>query len=303
MTPMPPMPPMTLGGRAALITGASQGLGREIAAAYLRAGASVAICARDRALLDQTRAELAPLAAAGQQIVALVCDVSKPEQVARVVDEAIATFPHLDIVVSNAGVYGPKGVVEDNDWDAWVAAIEINLFGSVLLCRSIVPHLKRRGYGKIIQLSGGGATAPMPRVSAYAASKAAVVRFAETLALELAAHKIDVNCVAPGALNTKMLDEILAAGPQTVGDDLYKRLVKQKESGGASIENAAALAVFLAAHDTDGITGRLISAVWDPWRDLASHRDELAGSDIYTLRRIIPGDRGKPWDPGIPGNK
>jgi len=300
---MTPVTPMTLGGRAALITGASQGLGREIAAAYLRAGASVAICARDSALLDQTRAELVPLAAPGQQIVALACDVAKPEQVARVVDEAIATFPHLDIVVSNAGVYGPKGVVEDNDWDAWVEAIEINLFGSVLVCRSIVPHLKRRGYGKIIQLSGGGATAPMPRVSAYAASKAAVVRFAETLALELAAHKIDVNCVAPGALNTKMLDEILAAGPQTVGDDLYQRLVKQKESGGASIENAAALAVFLAAHDTDGITGRLISAVWDPWRDLPSHRDELVGADIYTLRRIIPADRGKTWDGGSSGIK
>jgi len=163
--------------------------------------------------------------------------------------------------------------------------------------------MKRRGYGKIIQLSGGGATAPMPRVSAYAASKAAVVRFAETLALELAAHKIDVNCVAPGALNTKMLDEILAAGPQTVGDDLYKRLVKQKESGGASLENAAALAVFLAAHDSDGITGRLISAVWDPWRDLPSHRDELVGSDIYTLRRIIPADRGKTWDGGSNGGK
>jgi len=285
-----------LAGRAALITGASQGLGREIAAAYLRAGASVAICARDRAALDRTQAELAPLATAGQQVVALVCDVSKPEQVTRTVDEAIATFPHLDILVNNAGVYGPKGVVEDNAWDDWVKAIEINLFGSVMLCRSIVPHLKQRGYGKIVQLSGGGATAPMPRVSAYAASKAAVVRFAETLAHELAAHKIDVNCVAPGALNTQMLDEILAAGPETVGADLYKRLIKQKESGGASLENAAALTVFLAGPGSDGITGRLISAVWDPWRNLAGHRDELTGSDIYTLRRIVPGDRGKPWD-------
>lgn len=285
-----------LAGRAALITGASQGLGREIAAAYLRAGASVAICARDSILLDETRAELASLAAPGERVLALTCDVSKPDQVARMVDEAIASFPHLDIAVNNAGVYGPKGVLEDNDWAAWVHAIEINLFGSVMLCRSIVPHLKRRGRGKIIQLSGGGATAPMPRVSAYAASKAAVVRFAETLAHELAPHKIDVNCVAPGALNTQMLDEILAAGPATVGEELYQRLVKQKEQGGASLENAAALAVFLATAESDGITGRLISAVWDPWRDLPAHRDELIGSDIYTLRRIIPADRGKTWD-------
>jgi len=287
-----------LRGRAALITGASQGLGREIAAAYLRAGASVAICARDATALDQARSELAALAGPAQQVVALVCDVSRPEQVARVVDEAIATFPQLDILVNNAGVYGPKGPVEDTDWDAWVQAIAINLFGSVLLCRAIVPHLKRRGRGKIIQLSGGGATAPMPRVSAYAASKAAVVRFAETLAVELAAHQIDVNCVAPGALNTRMLDEILAAGPGTVGETFYQRLVAQKQSGGASLDTAAALAVFLAGPDSDGITGRLISAVWDPWRDLPAHRDELVGSDIYTLRRIIPADRGKTWDGG-----
>jgi NAD(P)-dependent dehydrogenase (short-subunit alcohol dehydrogenase family) len=286
---------MTLDGRAALITGASQGLGREIAAAYLRAGASIAICARDPAVLEATRAELVPLAGPRQQILAQPCDVSQPADVARVVDQAIAAFPQLDILVNNAGVYGPKGAVEDNDWNAWVQALEINLFGSVLLCRSIVPHLKRRGYGKIVQLSGGGATSPMPRTSAYAASKAAVVRFAETLAVELAGHHIDVNCVAPGALNTKMLDEMLDAGPAAVGDDVYQRLLKQQASGGASLETAAALAVFLAAHDSDGITGRLISAVWDPWHDLPSHRDELTGSDIYTLRRIVPGDRGKTW--------
>ena len=290
-----------LTGRAALITGASQGLGRAIAAAYLRAGASLAICARDRAALEQATVELAELATGEQQIVALACDVARPDDVARVVDAATAALPQLDILVNNAGIYGPKGAIEDTDWDAWVQAIEINLFGSVLMCRAIIPHLRRRGYGKIVQLSGGGATAPMPRVSAYAASKAAVVRFAETLAGELAAHRIDVNCVAPGALNTRMLDEMLTAGPETVGQDLYRRLIQQKESGGASLETAAALAVFLASPDSDGITGRLISAVWDRWRDLPSHRDELAGSDIYTLRRIIPGDRGRSWDPGTPG--
>jgi NAD(P)-dependent dehydrogenase (short-subunit alcohol dehydrogenase family) len=285
-----------LEGRAALITGASQGLGKEIAAAYLRAGASVAICARSAAVLDQTRTELAPLVIRGQQILALPCDVSKPEQVTRVVDESVAAFPQLDIVVNCAGVYGPKGPVETNDWSAWVEAIEINLYGAVLLCRASVPHLKQRGYGKIIQLSGGGATAPLPRLSAYAAAKAAVVRFSETLAVELAPHKIDVNCIAPGALNTRMLDEILAAGPEVVGEDFYQRSLKQKQSGGAPLAGGAALAVFLAGRDSDGVTGRLISAVWDPWRDLAAYRDELTGSDIYTLRRIVPGDRGKTWD-------
>jgi len=284
-----------LDGRAALITGASQGLGREIATAYVRAGASVVICARDEAMLETVRAELQALAGPAQKVIARRCDVSKPDEVDALVTASLAALPHLDILVNSAGVYGPKGLVEDNDWLEWVRAIEIDLFGAVLLCRAIVPHLKRHGRGKIIQLSGGGATTPMPRLTAYATAKAAVVRFAESIALELAPHHIDVNCIAPGALNTRMLDEILAAGPAVVGEDFYQRSLKQKESGGAGLERGAALAVYLASPASDGITGRLISAVWDPWADLQTHLNDLTTSDIYTLRRITPGDRGKDW--------
>jgi NAD(P)-dependent dehydrogenase (short-subunit alcohol dehydrogenase family) len=283
-----------LQGRAALVTGASQGLGKEIALAFVKQGASVAICARDTKLLEDVKRELKQHVGPEQRVLARVCDVSKPDQVSALVEHAVATFPELDILVNSAGVYGPKGLVEDNDWAQWVQAIEIDLFGAVLLCREIVPHLKRRGYGKIIQLSGGGATAPLPRLSAYATAKAAVVRFAETLALEVAEHKIDVNCIAPGALNTRMLDEILAAGPAIVGDDFYNRALKQKESGGAPLDKGAALAVYLASAQSDGVTGKLISAIWDPWPELQQHKADLA-SDIYTLRRIVPGDRGKPW--------
>jgi NAD(P)-dependent dehydrogenase (short-subunit alcohol dehydrogenase family) len=284
-----------LQGRAALITGASQGLGRQIAESYLREGASVAICARDGSLLERARAELAPLVAPGARLIATPCDVSKPAEVDALVASALRALPQLDIVVNNAGVYGPKGPIEDNDWGEWVRAIEIDLFGAVLLCRAIVPHLKQRGYGKIVQLSGGGATNPLPRLSAYAAAKAAVVRFCESLALELAPHKIDVNCIAPGALNTRMLEEILAAGPDVVGEAFYTKSLEQKASGGAGLERGAALAVFLGARDSDGITGRLISAQWDPWQDLPARAQELANSDIYTLRRIVPADRGKDW--------
>lgn len=278
-----------LAGRAALITGASQGLGLEIAAAFVREGADILICARDAALLEQARAQLA---ASGRRVIARTCDVSKPDEVAALVAAAVAELPNLDILVNSAGVYGPKGLVEDNDWSDWVRAIEIDLFGAVLLCRAIIPHLKRLGRGKIIQLSGGGATTPMPRLTAYATAKAAVVRFCESIALELAPHHVDVNCIAPGALNTRMLEEILEAGPEAVGQDFYDRSVKQKESGGAGLERGAALAVHLAT--ADGLTGRLISAIWDPWADLASREQDLK-SDIYTLRRITPKDRGKDW--------
>src|SRR5262249_19905672 len=245
-----------LAGRAALITGASQGLGRAIAEAYVREGASVVICARDGELLERTRDELRAIAGPGQRVIAEACDVSRPAAVDEMVAASLRALPELDILVNCAGIYGPKGAFEDNDWDAWVQAIEIDLFGAVLLCRSIVPHWKRRGRGgKILQLSGGGATAPLPRLSAYATAKAAVVRFAEPLAHELAAHRIDVNCIAPGALNTRMLDEILAAGPDAVGAEFYQRSLAQKQTGGAGLDKGAQLAVFLASRDSDGITG------------------------------------------------
>lgn len=282
---------MTLSGRAAIVTGASQGLGKEIVAQYLAAGASVVACARDGGMLEALAREHQ-----GRPLIVHPCDVSKPDQVASLVETAIAAYPHLDILVNSAGIYGPKGAIEDTDWAAWVQAIEIDLFGAVLLCRAVVPHFKRRNYGKIVQLSGGGATAPMPRLSAYATAKAAVVRFCESLALEVADHNIDVNTVAPGALNTRMLDEILEAGPDVVGQAFYDRSLKQKQSGGAGLEKGAALAVFLASHASDGITGRLLSAVWDPWAALPEHRAELAQSDIYTLRRITARERGKDWE-------
>ena len=284
-----------LEGRAAIITGASQGLGVAIAQAYVAAGASVALCARDAAALEQRRTELAATAGAGQTVVAYPGDVSSPSDVQRVVRAAVDALPHLDILVNNAGVHGPVGLAEETDWEAWVQTIAVNLYGSVLMCRALLPHLKAKRSGKILQLSGGGATKAMPRASAYAASKAAVVRFAETLAEEVRDHGIDVNAIAPGALNTRMLDAVLDAGPDLAGAEFYRRAVKQQATGGESLGKGAALAVFLASRASDGITGRLISAIWDPWEILAERREELMRTDVYTLRRIVPSERGLTW--------
>src|SRR6188768_891485 len=206
-----------LENKIALITGASHGLGLQIAGKYLEAGASIAICARDAATLEQARQTLLPILQPGQRILAQPSDVSNPADVASVVQVTMKTFGRIDILVNNAGIYGPKGAIDEVDWQEWVRAIEINLFGSVLMSREVVPHLKAQGHGKIVQLSGGGATNPLPRLSAYAASKAAVIRFVETLAEELQENHIDVNAIAPGALNTGMLEEILQAGPEKVG--------------------------------------------------------------------------------------
>jgi len=284
-----------LEGRAAIITGANQGLGEAIAHAFVAQGASVLLCARNVELLEQVCARLNARASPGQIIAAQVADVSHRDDVEKLVATALRIFPRLHILVNNAGVYGPLGSLEQVDWDEWVKAVEVNLYGSVLMCRAVLPHLKAHHYGKIIQLSGGGATNPLPRISAYAASKAAIVRLVETLAEEVREDHIDVNAIAPGALNTRLLDQVLEAGPDKVGRAFHDRAVKQKAQGGAPLEKGASLAVFLASAASDGITGKLISAIWDPWELLPEHLDDLQKTDIYTLRRIVPKDRGLRW--------
>jgi len=274
----------------ALITGASQGLGKEIARYFLAGGANVAICARNAEMLEAARAELA----AEGRVIAKPCDVSSENDVKMLVEFAERELGPINVLVNNAGIYGPKGPSETVDWAAWTRAIEINLYGIVLPCRALIPKFKAAGHGKIIILSGGGATNPLPFLSAYAASKAAVVRVMETLAEELREYSIDVNAVAPGALNTRLLEETLEAGPEKVGALFYARALEQKSSGGVPLQKGAALCWYLASQESNGITGKLISAQWDPWQTLHEHSDDLMG-DIYTLRRIIPADRGKTW--------
>jgi NAD(P)-dependent dehydrogenase (short-subunit alcohol dehydrogenase family) len=285
----------SLDGRAAIITGASQGFGLAIARAYVVAGAEVMLCGRDAESLARAREEVAKLATGNRKVVARVADVSKPADVDALVAASLQNFPRLHILVNNAGIYGPMGAIEEVDWDAWVQAVQINLLGSILLCRAVLPHFKSHGYGKIVQLSGGGATNPLPRISAYAVSKAGIVRFSETLAEEVREYHIDVNAIAPGALNTRLLDQVLAAGPESVGRGFYERAVAQKEQGGAPLERGAQLAVFLGTGASDGITGKLLATVWDPWETLPSHLEDLRKTDVYTLRRIIPKDRGLNW--------
>ncbi len=280
---------MKLSGLNAIVTGASQGLGKAIAAQFLADGASVLICARDAALLAQTRDELA---ASGGRVIAQACDVSDEAQVAAMTEFALREFGAVHALVSNAGVYGPMGPTEEVDLREWMRAIEINLYGTLLPCRALIPHFKKAGRGKIIVVSGGGATNPMPNVSAYAASKAAVVRLMETLAEELKPHGIDVNAIAPGALQTRLVEQVLAAGPERVGAAFFAKNKKWADEGATPLGLGAGLCSYLASAESDGITGKLISAQWDDWARLHEHRAELAGSDIFCLRRIVPEDRG-----------
>lgn len=289
------MTDQVLKNKTAVVTGASRGLGLAIAQAYVSAGANVVICGRDQKTLSEAARQIESVAKRGQSVLAVQADVAQEADAERLIDETLSVFGAVDILVNNAGVYGPLGVIEDVDWESWAETIQINLMGPVYLCRQVVPFMKKQQRGKIIQISGGGATNPLARITAYAASKAAVIRFMESLALELAEFHIDVNAIAPGALNTRMLQEVLAAGPEKVGADFYKKSLQQEESGGAPLEKGAELAVYLASSQSDGLTRRLLSAVWDPWPFSAQQVDALKKSDVFTLRRIVPKDRGLEW--------
>ena len=286
---------MKLCNRGAIVTGASQGLGRMIAQRFVEEGANVLFCGRDDQMLASVETELQSAAFAGQKVIARRCDVSSNNEVEAMFRQYDSELGQLSILVNNAGIYGPKGPTEEVDWDEWQRCIEINLCGTVIPCRYAITRFKKLGEGKIINLSGGGATSPLPNLSAYAASKAAVVRLTETLAEELRDWHVDVNAIAPGALNTRLLDEILQAGPERVGAEFHARAVKQSQTGGVPLALGADLCVYLASEQSNGISGKLISAKWDPWSSLHKYRDELDATDIYTLRRITPEDRCRNW--------
>jgi NAD(P)-dependent dehydrogenase (short-subunit alcohol dehydrogenase family) len=283
-------------GKKVVITGASLGLGRALAQGFVREGAHVLLCARNAEPLEKTACELKSETQPGQKILWYACDVSDEQQAHELAATALRELGGCDVLVNNAGVLGSVGPLEEVPWSEWKRAVEINLHGTVLPCRAFIPMMKQQARGKIINLSGGGATSPRPFFSAYAAAKTAVVRVTEILAEELRPFHIEVNAIAPGALHTRLTEQGLEAGPDKMGQPAYDDMLRIAQGGGNPPEQAVALTFFLASPASDGISGRLISARWDAWRELAAHRDELG--DIYTLRRIVPGDRAKDWGGG-----
>lgn len=283
---------MTLKDKIAIITGGSGGIGKGIASAFAKEGLHLVLASRTESELEAARQDLRNLSSARVEL--FRADVSKPKEAKDLVDFALEKFTTIDILVNCAGIYGPIGFVTDIGTERWIEAIHINLYGTFLCIRAVLPTMIKNKRGKIINLSGGGATSPFPRFSAYSASKAAVVRLTETLAEEVKEYNIDINAIAPGAVNTRILEQALEAGV-AAGKDFLTRAVKQKQEGGVPPEKVAELAIFLASSKSDGLTGRLISLLWDNWREIPQHLDKIMPSDIYTMRRIIPKDRGYNW--------
>jgi 3-oxoacyl-[acyl-carrier protein] reductase len=284
-----------LGGLRAIITGATQGLGRVIAEEFLREGANVAFCGRSADLVRKTEEDLT--ASYPGKVRGFKCDVGLDADVSSFAEGVLEWLGGVEILVNNAGVLGPIGPAAEVLWDEWQETFNINVLGTARMCRAVIPKMSTAGRGKIINLSGGGATSPMLAFSAYAASKAAVVRYTETLAMELAGTGVEINAVAPGLLKTRMMDQMLEAGPERAGQKQIETVKRSAEIGGTPPELAARLCIFLASQASDGITGKLISAPWDPWETLHERLEDLKKTDVYTLRRITPKDRGMKWDP------
>jgi NAD(P)-dependent dehydrogenase (short-subunit alcohol dehydrogenase family) len=224
------------------------------------------------------------------------CDVSDWGQVAAAAGTVAQRWGVIDALIACAGVQGEVGPTLTVDPQRWSATVRANLDGTFFAIRAFAHLLAANpGRAKMVCFSGGGATKPRPNFSAYGAAKTAVVRLVETLAEENRDRALDINAIAPGAINTRLTDEVLALGAAKVGDAEFAAAQKQKARGGASLDKALDCVEWLLSPASDGVTGRLLAAPWDPWPTLDQHRTELAASDIYTLRRIVPEERGKKW--------
>ena len=271
-------------GRVAIVTGGGRGIGEAVALALAREGARVVVAARTGAELGRVVARIGQLGGAAR---AVPSDVSQPAQVERLTRAALDAYGRIDVLVNASGVPGPIGPLWETDVAAWKRAIDLNLLGTFLCCHAVVPHMITQRRGKIINLSGGGAVSPLPRFSAYGASKAAVVRLTETLAEELREFNVQVNAIAPGLVDTRLQDEVLAAGERAGVQFARVRRLRETGEGGVPGELPATLAVWLASDRSDGLTGKLIAAPFDDWQTWGAARiAELASSAWLTLRRL-----------------
>ncbi len=285
-----------LAGQPCIVTGASRGLGAAVARRFSHEGAKLLLVARSRDALERLAAELGAERSgeSAEHVHVLACDLADPLSPKRIVEEARQRLGGVRVLVNNAALQGPIGPACENDWAEWERAFRVNFLSPADLCRRVVPAMAATG-GKVINISGGGATGPRPGFTAYAAAKCALVRFSETLAAETRAQRIDVNCVAPGAMSSAMTEDVLAAGPLRAGEREYRDAERIRQQDAAAIDRAASLCLYLASSPSDGITGKLISAVWDPWEALEQHLADLQRTDVFTLRRIVPADRGLTW--------
>lgn len=274
-----------LDGRRAIVVGATGGIGKAIALAFAEGGAALLVTGRDESTLASVARDCR---AAGVRTETAVVDISVWTEVESVMAYATSRLGAVDVLVNAAGIVTPIGSLHRSNPAEWADAMHVNLIGVFHLCRAVIPEMIRRRCGKIILLSGGGATGPFPRFSAYAAAKAGVVRLTETLAEEVKEFNVQVNAIAPGFVDSNLQDDVLAAGSDAGLQFLRAKEARESGVGTVQPQLAGELAVFLASEDSGELTGKLISAQHDPWRKWKGHGEELNASPLFTLRRLDP---------------
>lgn len=282
-----------LKNQVAIITGGGRGIGRAIAEAYGGEGCNLILISRTTEELEETAESIRNKF--NIVVKTYVLDIGDEENVISMVNSVHKEFNRIDILVNAACILGPVGPLAEIDSNDWLRTIYTNLGGLFFCLKSVLPYMQDQGYGCIINFSGGGALLPNPYFDAYSVCKAATVRLTENLAIELENYGITVCAIAPGGVNTRMFDEIMSAGEEKVGSEIWQDFQERKKKGGDPIEDPQALALLIATYRGREFNGRVISAKWDNWQEISTHTDEICSSDIYTMRRIKPEDRGYEW--------
>jgi len=268
-------------GKVVAITGGSQGIGKAMAQAFASNGASVVIFARSA---EEVQKAASGISAGGLDCEGRQLDVGDPAAVQKAFVRLVSERKRLDVLVNCAGIYGPIGPLEENDLGSWHQAVSINLCGTAFCTSAVLPQMKKQGSGTIIAMAGGGVGGPnlKPSFSSYISSKYGVCGFVEALSKELEGTGITINAISPGAINTRMLDQVLAAGSRA-GQSFLDASKKQKASGGVSPQLACGLALFLSSAEARHVSGKILSAVWDRKETLLKKKIE---GQMYTLKRI-----------------
>ena len=235
--------------------------------------------ARQSAQLADLVAELGPAHSR------LPLDVSDPQAWADAMPDIDRDGP-IHGLVAAAGVLGPIGSIDEIDPRELRRTLAVNLEGTALALHHLLPRIERAGGGAAVTFSGGGATGPLARYDAYAASKAGVVRLTENVALDFAPRGVTVNAVAPGFVATGIHEGTLRAGPRAAGVDYFDRTRADLAAGGVPPELTADLVTFLLGPAAREISGKLISAQWDPWREQQFRLRLATEPSLGTLRRI-----------------
>jgi NAD(P)-dependent dehydrogenase (short-subunit alcohol dehydrogenase family) len=275
-----------------LVTGATRGLGRLIAQKFWDSGDNLVLIARNEADLITTSDALKKCGKGDQNVHYFNFDLSDIEGIPKLCRDIQDIIGDPDILINNAAIQGPIGPIQSNNWDDWIECLNICLLAPVRLTRELLPKMIEKKFGRIVNISGGGATTPRPNFSSYATAKCGLVRFSETLSYEVAKFGILVNCVAPGSMNSALTRQILNAGKAHVGKKEFDSALHLIKEDPKTEKKAAELVYFLATDEILLLNGKLISAQWDPWEKLSMVEKKLSESDVYTLRRITLEDRG-----------